>query len=204
MQWPFRFSGSLVLLLLWAITAAAQEVPQPVQEIQQAGAVAVPRPPVASSGLEAESLPGELTEDISQPADDFRLGPTPVSDVNFMMDYLRLRELFGGSGIRTYGWVEGGYTGSSSGRGILSVKPRQNRFGNEFLLNQIGIAIEKPLRQDEFNIGFMVRYFGGADAALGAAKGGVGYPPPMRISDRTSAIFTSRPTCRFSPRAAWM
>ena len=36
--------------------------------------------------------------------------------------------------------------------------------------------IQKPLRQDEFDIGFMVRYFAGADAALGAAKGGIGYP----------------------------
>ncbi len=76
-----------------------------------------------------------------------------------MMDYLRLRDLFGESGIRTFGWVEGGYTGSSSGQGILSVEPRQNRFGNEFLLNQIGIAIEKPLRQDEFNIGFYDKVF---------------------------------------------
>ena len=178
MKWKSRVVASVAALLLTAVAVGAQEVTQPVPETPQPGTVAPgPRPPVASTGLEAESLPGELTEDIFQPADNFRLGPTPVSDVNFMMDYLRLRELFGDSGIRTYGWVEGGYTGSSSGRGILSVEPRQNRFGNEFLLNQIGLAIEKPLRQDEFNIGFMMRYFAGADAALGAAKGGIGFPP---------------------------
>ena len=62
-------------------------------------------------GLEAESLPGELTEDIAEPP-DFRLGPTPVSEVNFLMDYLRLREpLLGDTGIRSFGWVEGGYSG---------------------------------------------------------------------------------------------
>ena len=178
MESKYRLGGCLAALLVGAVAADAQEVPQPAQEIQQPGAVAPgPRPPVASTGLEAESLPGELTEDIYQAPDDFRLGPTPVSDVNFLMDDLRLRKLFGDSGIRTFGWVEGGYTGALPGHGILSVQPRQNRFGDEFLLNQIGLAIEKPLRQDEFNIGFMMRYFAGADAALGAAKGGIGYPP---------------------------
>ena len=81
------------------------------------------------------------------------------------------------SGIRTFGWVEGGYTGASTGPGMLSVQPRQNRFGDEFLLNQIGFAIQKPLQQDQFDIGFNMRYFAGADAALGAAKGGIGCPP---------------------------
>jgi Putative beta-barrel porin-2, OmpL-like. bbp2 len=174
----YRFFAGLAALLLGTVAAVAQEAPEPTQGFPQPGAVAPgPRPPVASSGLEAESLPGELTEDIAQPLDDFRLGPTPVSDVNFLMDYLRLRSFFGDSGIRTFGWVEGGYTGASSGRGLLSVEPRLNRFGNEFLLNEIGLVIEKPLRQDEFNVGFMMRYFAGANAALGAAKGGIGSPP---------------------------
>jgi hypothetical protein len=94
------------------------------------------------------------------------------------MDTLGAATLFGNSGIRTFGWVEGGYTGASTGTGLLSVQPRQNRFGNEFLLNQIGYVIQRPLDQDRFNIGFNVRYFAGADAALGAAKGGIGWPPP--------------------------
>ena len=88
-----------------------------------------------------------------------------------------MANLFGDSGIRTFGWVEGGYTGASTGTGMLSVQPRQNRFGDEFLLNQIGLVIQKPLQQDQFESGFNMRYFAGADAALGAAKGGIGYPP---------------------------
>ena len=177
MESKYRLGGCLAALLVGAVTADAREIPQPEGEVPQPGAVAPgPTQPRASTGLEAESLPGELTEDIAEPP-DFRLGPTPVSDVNFLMDYLRFRELFGDSGIRSFGWVEGGYTGASSGTGILSVQPRQNRFGNEFLLNQIGWVVEKPLKQDEFNLGFMMRYFAGADAALGAAKGGIGYPP---------------------------
>ena len=74
-----------------------------------------------------------------------KLGPTPVEDVKFLMDDLGLKNLFGCSGIRTYGWLEGGYTYASTGPGRLATEPRENRFGNEFLLNQMGIVLEKPL-----------------------------------------------------------
>ena len=160
-----------------------QEVPQPVQEILQPGfGLAAPQPTGYGSGLEAESLPGELTEDITGGAESLRFGATPVSQVNFLMQYLRFADLFGNTGIRTFGWVEGGYNGASTGTGVLSVQTRQNRFGNEFLLNQIGWVIEKPLEQNVFNLGFMMRYFAGADAALGAAKGAstLHRQPPLR------------------------
>lgn len=87
------------------------------------------------------------------------------------MDILHLEGLDAQWSIRTFGWVEGGYTGASVGPGILSVETRRNRFGDEFLLNQIGWVIQKPLQEDEFDIGFNVRYFAGADAALGQPKG---------------------------------
>jgi hypothetical protein len=131
---------------------------------------------VATGGLEAESLPGELLEDISNATSNLRLGPTPVSSARILMDTLGVGNLFGDSGIRTFGWVEGGYTGASTGRGLISVEPRTNRFGDEFLLNQIGWAIQKPLKQDQFDWGFNMGYFAGSDAALGAAKGGIGWP----------------------------
>ena len=125
-----------------------------------------------------------------------------MSQVNFLMQYLRLADLFGNTGIRTFGWVEGGYTGASTGPGALSVQTRQNRFGDEFLLNEIGWVIEKPLEQNVFNLGFMMRYFAGANAALGAPKGASTlHPTPTSV--RTSATFTSPPTCRSSPMAGW-
>jgi len=57
------------------------------------------------------------------------------------------------------------------------VQPRLNRYGDEFLLNQIGLVIQKPLAQDRFDWGFNMRYFAGADAALGQPKGGIDDPP---------------------------
>ncbi len=128
------------------------------------------------SGLESHSLPGEWLED-EEDAPSYRLGPTPVTDVKVLMDGFRLGKLFGDSGIRSFGWLETGYTGATSGSGLLNVQPRQNRFGDAVLLNQIGFAIQKPLRQDQFDIGFNVRFFMGADAALGQPKGGIDNPP---------------------------
>ena len=72
--------------------------------------------------------------------------------------------LMDGLGLGKTGWaaltfvhsdeVKGGYSGQSTGPGLLSVQPRPNRFGDEFLLNQIGLVIQKPLRQDQFDSGF--------------------------------------------------
>ena len=130
-----------------------------------------PQPTVPGYGLEAESLPGEIAEDFYQAFPVSRLGPAPVANARILMDLLGIENWAPESNIRTFGWVEGGYTGASTGPGILSVEPRQNRFGDEFLLNQIGLTIQKPLRQDQFDIGFNIRYFAGADAALARPRG---------------------------------
>ena len=107
-----QFIAGLIALHMGAVVAYAQETPQPAQEMQQPGAAAAPPPGRRdSTGLEAESRPAEISEAIDEPH-EFRLGPTPVSDVSFLMDYLRLRDFFGDSGIRTFGWVEGGYSGA--------------------------------------------------------------------------------------------
>ncbi len=159
--------GGWALMLFGASSALAQELAQPLPEDPNAA---------ATSGLESHSLPAELQEDIRGAAPYRTLGPTPVTDVKILMETLGLKNWFGDSGIRTFGWVEAGYSGASTGPGQLSVQPRQNRFGNEFLLNQIGIVLQKPLKQDEFDIGFNIRYFAGADAALGQPRGGIGFP----------------------------
>lgn len=154
-------------VLIAARTATAQETAEPPVDF---GGFS----PSAGVGLEAESLPAEQAEDIAGAPDGFRFGATPVSQVNLLYDFLRFGELFGDIGLDTFAWVEGGYTGASTRPGLLSVQPRLNRFGDEFLLNEIGLVLDKPLRQDEFNLGFFVRYYAGANAATGQPLGGIG------------------------------
>ena len=152
---------------------------QPPSNYFQPETVPAEAPPTTNpgTGLEPESLPGELAEDIFQATDAIQLGPTAVSNVRFLMDGLGLDNWLSGPGIRTFGWVEGGYTGASTGTGLLSVQPRQNRFGDEFL------AEPDRLRRSRSRCGktsstsdSTCRYFAGADAALGQPKGGIGYP----------------------------
>ncbi len=100
-----------------------------------------PAPPGADvvaptySDLEAESLPRELLEDVGRPPAPRLYGPAAVSEVDLLNGLLKTSSLYQWSGIRTFGWVEGGYTGASVRPGLLNVETRQNRFGDEFLLN---------------------------------------------------------------------
>jgi hypothetical protein len=164
-------SGILLILLSATARIHAQEMPLPVS----------PEPAPASTlglGLEAESLPAEIAEDLEYTASDaFRFGATPVAEVQLLQGLLSPTGWFGDDGLRTFGWVEFGYTGASVSPGPLSVQTRLNRFGDEFVLSDLGYVLQKPLRQDVFNIGFNIRYFAGANAATGAPKGGVGFPP---------------------------
>lgn len=168
MSYFHRLGPALGLLLAMAANVHAQDVPQPGVGDLDAGQASL------GAGLEPESLPAELAEDIYRAPSQFRFGPTPVSEVNLLSDFLRIRDIFSDREIRTFGWVEGGYSGASTGPGLLRVQPRLNRYGDEFLLNQIGLVLQKPLRQDVFNLGFSVRYFAGADAATGQPRGGIG------------------------------
>ncbi|WP_152050260.1 outer membrane beta-barrel protein [Tautonia marina] len=164
-----RIGALLTVIAVTASPAGGQEIPPPQRTFGDVSGSYYGR------GLEPESLPAEIAEDVAGASGEFRLGPTPVSEVGLLRNLFGLSEEPGS--LRTFGWVEGGYTGASTGPGLLRVQPRQNRFGNEFLLNQIGLVVQKPLRQDAFDLGFTVRYFAGADAALGQPKGGIDFPP---------------------------
>jgi hypothetical protein len=76
-------------------------------------------------------------------------------------------------GVRFYGWLDAGYTYASTGKGILPVEPRENRFGREFLLDQIAMVLDKPLKGGcQFDWGFNATFYAGADAALLRPEGG--------------------------------
>ena len=127
-------------------------------------------------GLEQESQPYQQLLDLAIPRVTPKFGPTPVDQVGILANALGISRRFEDR-IRVFGWAETGYTGSSSGSGLLSVQPRLNRFGDEFLFNELGFVIQKPLKQDQFDWGFNVRYFAGANAATGQPKGGIDDPP---------------------------
>jgi hypothetical protein len=137
-----------------------------------------PAPPAGAvgpgTGLEPQSLPAEINEDLLGASSQFRFGPTPVSEVGILMDSFGFRDFFGASGYRVFGWVEQGYNGASTRPGLMSVQTRLPRFADEYLFNELGLVLQKPLRTDEFDWGIFVRYFAGANAAVGQPLGGIG------------------------------
>jgi hypothetical protein len=68
--------------------------------------------------------------------------------------------------VRAYGWLDGGYSCSSSGDGLLNVAPQPTRFGNEFLLNGAWMIVERPPDTKNWSWGFRSDFYGGSDAAL--------------------------------------
>jgi hypothetical protein len=160
-------AGILAALAPFAATEAEARQSPPPTPGSPAGAL-------AGRGVEPESLPALLAQDIPGSSSFFRDGPAPAAEVGL------LRRLFPAQapdGLLAYGWVEGGYTGASTGPGLLRVQPRLNRFGDEFLLNQVGLILKKPIRQDALGLGFSAIFLAGADAALEQPKGGIDSPP---------------------------
>ncbi len=92
------------------------------------------------------------------------LGPTPLPDVKILQ-----KLIFGDKEkpcINISGWLDMDYTYRSTGRGENNVAPVMNRFGDEFLLREMGLFISKPLDPKEWSWGFNIIYFGGSDASF--------------------------------------
>lgn len=125
-----------------------------------------PLDPAAPSRFSAEDPKPNPGSDPEQPAAP-SYGPTAPEKIGTFKDLFWCN-----SGISFYGWLDSGYTYSSTGSGRLATEPRENRFGNEFLLNQLGLVFEKTLKQgDEFDWGFNATFYTGADPALIQPKG---------------------------------
>jgi len=93
--------------------------------------------------------------------------------------------------LRFFGWANGGYTGSSTGEGLLEVEPRANRFGDTWLLNQSAFVLERTLDSEAWSWGFRAEYYMGADAALLHPVNGFGPSDTPRFStDFRQAYFS--------------
>jgi Putative beta-barrel porin-2, OmpL-like. bbp2 len=96
-----------------------------------------------------------------------------------------------GHSLRFFGWANGGYTGSSTGAGLLEVEPRENRFGDSWLLDQAAFVAERTLNEEAWSWGFRSEFYMGADAALLHPINGFGPSDNPRFStDFRQAYFS--------------
>src|SRR2546423_1461946 len=116
-----RWIGTGLLLLACAAGVRAQTViPRPT-----------PTPPSAS-------------ETYSERAPEDKWGPPLPEDIK-LFDNTAFGECMKCNRLRVFGWADSGYTYSSNGHDPLTVQPRENRFGDEFLVNQLAVVIERQL-----------------------------------------------------------
>ncbi|MDB6017733.1 MAG: hypothetical protein JWR19_2222 [Pedosphaera sp.] len=85
--------------------------------------------------------------------------------------------------VDVYGWVEGGYTYSSAGSGLLANAPTPNRFGNQFLFNAVWLIIERKPLTNDWSWGFRSDFYAGSDAALLRPQNGFGPTDPRFGTD---------------------
>jgi hypothetical protein len=112
--------------------------------------------PATREQQEAAELAPRLAQETS-------LGPYPVDRVGLLSHFLGISA---SCPFKIYGWLDGGYTYRSTGTGPTFVAPVMNRFGDEFLLNQIAFRIEKRLEPNAWSWGFNMQPYGGSDPSL--------------------------------------
>jgi hypothetical protein len=188
MTWKRRTAAGLALLLGSTSAALAQSPvlkrntpPRAILQAQAEETAPLPiethgpvvTPPVVwgdgmgatIGGHPTQTRGAELAQEVGQPEEP-ALGPTPVNQVQFLRPYLGQTECHGEQDIIVYGWLDMGYTYATGGPGQLNVEPRLNRYGDEFLVNQIALRVERPLDPHELSWGFNVQAYAGADPAL--------------------------------------
>lgn len=125
---------------------------------------------------EAEPAPG------AAPPAEPPLGPTPPDQVKCLQklagqccDWFNpTKDCNGkdkGPALVFYGWLDMDYTYSSTGPGFLDgraggpgLAPVMNRFGDEFLVRQLGFDLTKPLDPKDWSWGFNALLIAGNDA----------------------------------------
>ena len=121
------------------------------------------------------------------------LGPTLPEDIKLPDSFITNNALtnWGKSHrLRLFGWVDGGYTWSSAGSGLLNVEPRENRFGDAFLLDQATFVLERSLNEEAWSWGFRSEFYMGADASLLHPTNGFGPNKERFSTDFRQAYFS--------------
>jgi hypothetical protein len=157
----------------WGSTASSPAIPG-ASEITPAISPASPPQPIVAAPLRK---PGPV---LPENLDLWSSVCAPSS-----LDWMKAQRL------RVFGWVNGGYTWSDSGDGMLAIAPRANRFGNEWLLNQAALVVERTLDPSDWSWGARAEFYCGADAALLRPLNGFGPDDNPRFGTDFRQLFAA-------------
>jgi len=182
-----RISGSAILLtilIVAAATAVGQSAgPNPANYAPGADRFSAATASGHASGSSVSAVSGSME----------KLGPTLPENIKLPESFITNNALTAwgkAHRLRLFGWVDGGYTWSSSGTGLLNVEPRENRFGDAFLLNQATFVFERTLSEEDWSWGFRTEFYMGADASLLHPSNGFGPDNERFSTDFRQAFFS--------------
>jgi Putative beta-barrel porin-2, OmpL-like. bbp2 len=159
---------------------------------QNTVAVLTNETPDAGSSLSAEASRQPMNNKVMTQSEQ-ALGPTLPEDIKLPDSFITNNALTNwgkAHRLRLFGWVDGGYTWSSAGSGLLSVEPRENRFGDAFLLDQATFVLERTLNEEAWSWGFRSEFYMGADASLLHPINGFGPNNERFSTDFRQAFFS--------------
>lgn len=193
-----RWMGlGLAFVLGGTATVHAQNLGvNPPPSIQPIPEVVAPAPP--ADGMTPAPYPflpapeGEVVQEGGDggEAKEEKLGPV-MPDKGIILMQTRLGDWLREHDMKVFGWIEGGITYSTNGPGVIPVEPRPNRFGDEFMVNQAYIAIEKATKKDELSFGWRLDVYGGADPVLIDPLGEFVLDPNSRFGQEFRQVYVS-------------
>jgi hypothetical protein len=100
--------------------------------------------------------------------------PAPSAPLMGALDKVGARKALEDAGINIVGWVEGGYSFNNrhhSQEPAISPGPFNHEVGNHFMMNQLGLHVERQVDSKKFDVGGAVEVIYGTDAAFTHSSG---------------------------------
>jgi hypothetical protein len=133
---------------------------------------------------------GEMTGRDDSGADRkyFAIGKYPENQRPFLIDDA-FATWTSQHAIRSFGWLDGGFSSMSKASGLVREAPTPNRFSNQVMLNTAWLAVERTTTA-QLSWGFRADFFAGSDAALLRSQNHFGPLGPRWGTDFRQAYFS--------------
>jgi hypothetical protein len=132
---------------------------------------------------------GEMTGRDDSGADRrfFAIGKYPEDQRPHLVDTFTVRATE--HKIRSFGWLDGGFSSMSNASGLVREAPTPNRFSDQVMLNAAWLALERTTTQ-RLSWGFRADFFAGSDPALLRSQNHFGLLGPRWGTDFRQAYFS--------------
>jgi hypothetical protein len=145
-------------LPVWTLPGSVRVVQAPTE---------APTPEATAGGgiPQTETRSEEVAASEGEAPQEPKYGPTPLTEVGILNDLI-YGDCAKDAKIKFSAWMDFDYTFRSTGTGINNIAPVQNRFGDEFLVRELGLYAYRPLDPKCWSWGFNALFLAGSDGSF--------------------------------------